>query len=160
MYRLIGAAISTTLMLGLLLVAAGAPVVAEDECVLTVLPAEAAAGGQFVLSGSGYTPEQLILQRGSAEPVTFELSLGDADPFEIPIGSKTGDEGLWQAVVVDSDTDCHAVAHFRVTLQSTDMVDDLLATPAGGLPIALYLLVIVGGFGAGTLVARLARTRA
>jgi hypothetical protein len=161
MYRLIGISMTTLLALGLLFAAAVLPVAAQDEqCVLTVEPAEAPAGAQFVLGGTGYTPEQLILERGSAEAVTFDLDLGDADPFEIPIGSKTGDEGLWQAIVVDTDTGCRAGAEFRVTLQPTDMVDDLLATPVGELPIALYLLVIVGGFGAGTLIARYARAHA
>jgi hypothetical protein len=160
MKRLIGASMASILTLGLLLVVAVAPAAAQDECVLTVEPAEAPAGDQFILSGTGYTPEQLILQRGSAQPVTFDLSLGDADPFEIPIGSKSGDEGLWQAVVIDTDTGCRARAHFRVTLVPTDMVDDLLATPAGGVPMIAYLLVIAGGFGAGTLIARYGRARA
>ncbi|CAN5644802.1 hypothetical protein BH23CHL7_BH23CHL7_01320 [soil metagenome] len=161
MYRLIGISLTTLLAIGLLLVAAVLPVAAQDEeCALTVEPATAPAGAQFVLGGTGYTPEQLILERGSAQPVAFDLNLGDADPFEIPIGSKTGDEGLWQAVVVDTDTGCHAGVEFRVTLQPTDMLDDLLATGAGELPISLYLLVIVGGFGAGTLIARYARAHA
>jgi hypothetical protein len=160
MKRLIGATMASVISLGLILGLSVASVAAQDECVLTVEPAEAPAGDQFVLSGSGYTPEKLSLQRGGGEPVTFDLSLGDADPFEIPIGSKTGDEGLWQAVAFDEDTGCNARAHFRVTLKQTDMIDDLLAAPAAGLPAIVYLIVVIGGFGAGTLVARYARARA
>jgi hypothetical protein len=152
--RLVGATLIVKLVLGLFLLGATS-VAAEDACVLTVEPAEAQAGAEFVLSGSGYKPDQLILQRGTNEPVTIELDLPDADPFEIPIGSSTGDEGPWTATAVVDGTDCRATATFRVTLQNTDMIDDLMGSPSGsGMPLIVYLLVIVGGFGVGALAAR------
>jgi hypothetical protein len=152
--RLVGATLIVKLVLGLFLLSA-AGVAAQDACVLTVEPAEAPAGHEFVLSGTGYLPDKLVLQRGTNEPVTIQLSLGPADPFEIPIGSRTGDEGLWTATASVDGTDCEATATFRVTLQNTDMIDDLMSgSTGGGLPLIAYLLVIVGGFGIGALAAR------
>jgi len=152
--RIVGATLVVKLVMGLFLLAGASSVAAQDECVLTVEPAEAQAGSEFVLHGEGFTPDQLILQRGSNEPVTINLSLGDTDPFEIPIGSRTGDEGLWTATALVKGTECSATTNFRVTLQNTDMIDDLVSSPTGGLPLIAYLLVIVGGFGAGALAAR------
>jgi hypothetical protein len=160
MQRLIGTALSSLLLVGLLMLGSAATVLGQDDCVLSVEPAQAPAGSQFLLSGTGYTPDRLILQRNDSEPVSFDLSLGDADPFEIPVGSKVGDEGLWTATVQVNETGCEAQAQFRVTLQPTDAIDDLLATPGGGLPMVAYLMVIVGGFAAGMMVARYARARA
>lgn len=151
--RLVGAIFVVKLFLGLMLISATS-VAAQDACVLAVEPTQAQAGAEFVLSGSGYTPDQLILQRGTNEPVTIDLDLPDADPFEIPIGSSTGDEGPWTATAVVEGTDCRATATFHVTLQNTDMIDDLMASPSdGGVPLIAYLLVIVGGFSVGALAA-------
>jgi hypothetical protein len=157
--QIIGATLVAKLVLGVLLLV-GTSSVAAADCVLTVEPDEAQAGSEFVLRGEGYTPDQLILQRGDNEPVSINLSLGDADPFEIPIGSRTGDEGLWTVTVTDASADCTATATFRVTLQNTDMIDDLVSSPGGGLPLIAYLLVIVAGFGAGALAARHVRIAA
>ena len=121
-------------------------------------PAQAEAGSEFMLNGAGYTPDKLVLQRGNNDPVEIELDLGDADPFEIPIGSRAGDEGLWRATV--SNADCEASATFRVTLKNTDMIDDLMASPAGGIPPIVYLAVILGGFGLGAIGARRLRLAA
>ena len=148
------------LVIGLLLLGTGAgPAAAEGDCDLSVSPRMAAAGREFTISGSGFTPARLILQRDSGAPVSFDLDLGDTDPFEIPIASKPGDEGLWQATVVAEDG-CQASVEFRVTLEPTDTLDDLIAAAPGSAPLAVYLLVVVGGFAAGTLIGRYARARA
>lgn len=153
--RIVGATLIVKLVLGLFLVAGVSTVAAQDECTLSVEPGEAQAGSEFVLTGSGYTPDRLTLQRGSSDPVSINLDLGDADPFEIPIGSRTGDEGVWRATVSVSGTDCEASTTFRVTLRNTDMIDDLLAAPGGaGIPPIVYLAVILGGFGLGIFGAR------
>lgn len=152
MKSVIRTSLTHLLLVGLLLGGSVSTVAAQDECELAVEPAEALAGSQFVLKGDGYTPTQLTLQRETAEPVTFDLDLGDADPFEIPIGSKSGDEGLWTATVRSEDG-CVATATFRVALPSTDMIEDLLGG-TGRLPTAVYLLVMLAGFGGGVLIAR------
>jgi hypothetical protein len=152
--RLLGATLIVKLVLGLFFLV-GVSSVAAAECALSVEPRAAQAGSEFMLTGSGYTPDKLVLQRGNNDPVEIELDLGDADPFEIPIGSRPGDEGLWRATVSVEGTDCEASATFRVTLKNTDMIDDLMASPAGGgIPPIAYLLVIVGGFGVGAFAAR------
>lgn len=153
--RLLGATLIVKLVLGLLFVVGATTVAAQEDCTLSVNPAAAQAGSEFVLTGSGYTPDVLSLQRGSSDPVTIELDLDDADPFEIPIGSRPGDEGVWTATVSVSGSDCEASAEFRVTLKNTDMIDDLVASPAGGgIPPIVYLAVILGGFGVGAFAAR------
>jgi hypothetical protein len=159
MKRLLGTSLVSALLLGLLMAGSVATVAGQEDCLLTVEPSEAPAGSQFVLSGAGYTPDRLTLQRESTDPVSFELGLGGGDSFEIPIGSKPGDEGVWRATVAVDETGCEGTATFRVTLQPTDMMDDLLAASGGGLPPFVYLLVVVGGFAAGTLVARYARAQ-
>jgi hypothetical protein len=153
-------ALATLLLGGLLLVGATAAAAKGSDCTLSVSPAQGPAGSQFVLHGSGYTPDRLILRRASGEPASFDLDLGPADPFEIPIASKPGDEGRWRASVLDEDTGCRASTYFRVTLQPTDMLQDLLTAPGGGVPPAVYLVIVAAAFCAGTLVARFARVRA
>lgn len=159
MNSLIRTSLTYALLAGLLLGGSVSSVAAQEDCLLAVEPVEALAGSQFVLIGNGYTPSQLTLQRDTAQPVTFDLDLGDTDPFEIPIGSKSGDEGLWTATVT-ADDGCVATTTFRVALPSTDMIDGLLSGSGGSTPPAVYLLVVLAGFGGGVLVARYARARA
>jgi hypothetical protein len=151
--RFVGATLVANLVLGLLFVAGAATVAAQEECTLTVEPRRAQAGSEFTLSGAGYTPDTLVLQRDDGEPVTIELDLNDADPFEIPIGSRSGDEGLWTATVSVTDTECSATTRFRVTLRDTAAADHV-TTAAGGISPLVYLAVILGGFGIGTLAGR------
>lgn len=136
------------------LLGAGPASAAEPECALSVEPKIAVAGTQFVLSGSGYTPNQLILQKDDGPQTTIELDLAGADPFEIPIDSKPGDEGLWTATVSGTDGECSATTAFRVTLRSTAMFDELIAGRPGGPLLPLYLLVLGLGFTLGLLAAR------
>jgi hypothetical protein len=141
----------------LLILGTGAAHGQEPDCELHVEPPTAAAGSTFVLRGSGYTPTEVTLQRQDIAPVTVELDLPEDEAFEIPISSQPGDEGLWTATVSDAARDCTAAATFRVTLLDTATGEDartILATGAGGLPIVMYLLVILVGFAGGRLLAR------
>ena len=151
--RLVGASIGTVIGISLYLGALVPMAGAQSECTLDAEPATAPAGAEFMLRGSGFTPTRLILQKGDGQPVTIDLDLGDNDPFEIPIGSNTGDEGLWTATA-ENDT-CSAEATFTVTLQNTDAVDDVLGSVGSApLPTAFALGVIVAGFAAGAVVGR------
>lgn len=153
--RLLGATLVVKLVLGLLFVASASSVAAQDDCTLSVEPKKAQAGSEFMLSGSGYTPDTLVLQREDADPVTIDLDLEDADPFEIPIGSRSGDEGVWKATVSVTGSDCEASTRFRVTLHDT-AVGAATGAPDGIHPL-VYVAVILGGFGLGTLVGRRVR---
>ncbi len=136
---------------------AAAPVAAAEppSCSVRVDPASGPAGSEFILSGAGYTPTHVTLQKNGGRQTTVELDLGGADPFEIPIGSRSGDEGLWNATVFVDGTGCRATVPFRVTLLSTD-VSAGIADPSRDdrLPLALYLLVVGMGFAGGMLLSR------
>ena len=125
---------------------------AQVECTLTVEPEVAVAGSEFQLHGEGYTPTQLVLQKDGAEAVTIDLDLAGQDPFEIPVGSSIGDEGVWQATAELPGT-CSPSVTFTVTLQDTDAMSDVLepSTTEGRLPVAIYLLIIAVGLGGGVL---------
>jgi hypothetical protein len=144
---------------GLLLAAGPAAAAEPSACVVEVEPRAAQIGTEFTLTGSGFTPTQLILQKEDGEPVTIDLDLGDQDPFAIPVGSGPGDEGLWRATVVVAETSCSASATFRVTLLDTATLDAPAGSPSssGQLPLVLYLVVMAAGFGGGVVLAR--RTR-
>jgi hypothetical protein len=145
-------------VVGLWLAAAPVAAVEPGGCALSVEPRSGPAGSEFTLSGRGYTPTHVTLQKNGGRQTTVELDLGAADPFEIPIGSRTGDEGTWSATVFVEGTDCRATATFRVTLLSTDVVAELVGrSPGARLPLAAYLLVIGMGFGGGMLLSRRVR---
>jgi hypothetical protein len=152
--RLIGSFLAA-LMVMLLQAAALAPVsAAEGDCQLSVEPAFAPAGSQFQLSGSGYTPTQLTLQKEGDDAVTIDLELGDADPFELPIASRTGQEGRWTATATLPGV-CSPSVTFTVTLASTDAIDDLLSTSTSRrLPLAIVGLIIAVGLSGGVLIGR------
>lgn len=150
--RALGATIAGVISLSLYL-AAVVPVAASSHCSLMADPASAVAGTEFTLSGSGFTPDTLVLQKEGGHPVTIELDMGDDDPFEIPIGSSTGDEGVWHATA--SNGECTAETSFTVTLQSTDAIDDVLGSVGSApLPTGIALVVIVFGFVAGIALGR------
>lgn len=153
MRRVVGAATATVIGLSLYLAALVPMAAGQSECVLSVEPSSAPAGSEFMLSGSGYTPTRLILQKGDGLPVTIGLQLGTEDPFQIPIGSSSGDEGVWLATAENDD--CSAEATFTVTLQNTDAIDDVLGSVGSApLPTVFALVVIVGGFAAGMVLGR------
>ncbi|MDP8903962.1 MAG: hypothetical protein M3N29_01370 [Chloroflexota bacterium] len=151
--RLLRRSLSTVTGLALCLLAVVPITSAQAACTLTATPAVAAAGTEFTLRGSGFTPTELVLQKQGGQPVTLTLDLGSDDPFEIPIGSRPGDEGRWHATAKSSR--CSAGASFTVTLQSTDTIEEVLASGrAGALPPVVYLAVIVFGFAAGGVLGR------
>jgi hypothetical protein len=149
------AQLATLGALGLLFIAAGSAAAAEpDDCRLAVQPTVGAAGTQFTLSGEGYTPTGLTLQKNDGRETIVDLELAGADPFEIPIGSRAGDEGLWKATAVVAGTSCSATATFRVTLLSTDVLSGLIGgLDREGMPLAVYILVVAMGLGGGRLLA-------
>lgn len=152
---LVGGSVVIVMALVLLLVALVQTAAAQSECELTIEPETAKAGTVFHLRGNGFTPTQLILQKNGNEAVTSDLELGSQDPFEIPIGSKIGDEGEWSATA-DLPGTCSPSVTFTVTLENTDAPYDALARPepTGRVPLMLVALIIVGGFGGGVVVAR------
>jgi hypothetical protein len=138
-----------------LLWAASAAAVEPTDCTLEVDPPKGEPGTVFTLSGAGYTPTHLDLVKEGGSLTTVALELGDADPFEIPIGSREGDQGRWTATAYVEGTSCRASATFRVVLPDTAGPLDLLApSPADSPPLLLYLSIVVVGFASGTLVAR------
>ncbi len=141
-------------LLMLVALSAGA-VMAEDTttCAVDVEPQAAAAGSAFVFTGTGFKPTTLALQEEDGDPAVHDLDVGDADPWEVTVRSRAGDEGIWTATF-SADAECSASAEFRVTLSNTDLVSDLV-NPSPQQPTAwLYLLVVVIGFSGGVLVAR------
>jgi hypothetical protein len=162
-HRVVGTFSVTLLALGMTIAALAQPVVAQSTCQLSVEPKAAVAGTTFQLHGSGFSPTQLIVRKDGDEATTIDLDLKGADPFDIPIGSKQGDEGTWHATVTLPGT-CSASITFSVTLQPTDTVSDavgaLTREQDGHLPLGVYLLVIATGLVGGVVAAsklRLAR---
>ena len=138
-----------------LLWAASAAAVEPADCMLEVDPPKGEPGTVFTLSGAGYTPSHLDLVKEGGSLTTVALELGDADPFEIPIGSRDGDQGRWTATAYVDETSCRASVSFRVVLPDTAGPLDLLApSSTAGPPIWLYLSIVVVGFASGAFVAR------
>ncbi len=147
----------TALGAALLLAGAATSVLAAGPpgCEVRVEPKIGEAGTEFILSGAGYTPTLLTLHKNNGRQTAVELDLDGADPFEIPIGSRPGDEGLWTATVSVEAGECTATVTFRVTLLDTATGDAIRR--GSGLPLGLYVLVGLLGFGGGTLIARRVR---
>ena len=138
-----------------LLWTASAAAVEPTDCTLEVSPAKGEPGTVFTLSGAGYTPTHLDLVKEGGSLTTVALDLGDTDPFEIPIGSREGDQGRWTATAYVDGTDCRASATFRVVLPDTAGPLDLLGlSSTDGPPLLLLLGIVVVGFASGTFVAR------
>ncbi|MEX2547423.1 MAG: hypothetical protein WD830_06485 [Chloroflexota bacterium] len=147
----------------MLAASAGSALAADPQtCEVHVNPLAASGGSVFVFSGSGFKPTQLTLQKEDDGPINHDLNVGDADPWEVTVRSRAGDEGTWSASFNDPVIQCTAVAEFRVTLSSTDLVEDIAAAAAGTrpAPLALYLLVILFGFTGGALLGRRVHARA
>jgi hypothetical protein len=144
----------TVALIGAVLVLASAMSALASDCEVSVEPRVAQAGTVFTLRGEGYTPTTLTLQKNDGRETAVELDLGDADPFEIPIGSNVGDEGRWHATVAVADTDCSATVTFRVTLLDTSTLSDVTAGRGGGLPPLAFVVAAVLGFTGGTLIGR------
>lgn len=143
-------------------ISAGSAIAAQPgTCDVHVSPRTAAGGSSFVFSGSGFVPTEMTLHRDGARPISHDLNLGGADPWEATVRSRTGDEGTWTASFSEPALDCTASVEFRVTLVNTDLVDDITAgTTSSMAPVLLYLAVIVFGFSGGVLIGRRVRSRA
>lgn len=129
-------------------------------CEVRVSPRAAAGGSAFVFSGSGFVPTEMTLHLEGAGPISHDLNLGDADPWEVTVRSRMGDEGTWTASFGDPALDCTATVEFRVTLSNTDLIDDVTAgTTSSPAPVLLYVAVIVFGFSGGALIGRRVRAR-
>lgn len=143
-------------MLWLLCLAAASALAAEPGiCQVQVNPRAAASGSVFVFNGSGFAPTELTLEREGGEPITHDLNVGEADPWEFTVRSRTGDEGTWTASFSDPALNCTATVEFRVTLSDTDLIGDTAAdTTSSSAPAFLYLAVIVFGFSGGVVIGR------
>ena len=107
-----------------LLIGIAAPAVkaAPPDCSVEVAPRAGSAGTIFVLSGTGFKPTSITIRRGAADADPHAIDVGAADPWQISVRSRAGDEGSWTAEL--SSDQCSAVAVFRVTLANTDVVSD------------------------------------
>ena len=143
----------------MLTLSAGNAFAQDNECDVSVSPRAAVAGSVFVFTGSGYDPTRLTLQKEGGDAINHELTVGDADPWEVTVRSRVGDEGTWSASFEDATLDCTATTEFRVTLSNTDAIGDALTAATSGAPLALYMSVIVVGFGGGLLIGRRMRDR-
>ena len=141
---------------------AGSAIAAQPgTCIVQVSPRAASSGSSFVFSGSGFVPTEMTLRRSGARPISHDLNLNHADPWEATVRSRVGDEGTWTATFRQPELACTASVDFRVTLINTDLVDDITAwTTSSPAPVLLYLAVIVFGFSGGVLIGRRVRSRA
>jgi hypothetical protein len=126
----------------------------EAVCVVTVDPQAAAGGTVFTFTGSGFAPTQMELQKGKEAPTVNDIDLAGADPWQVTVQSRAGDEGAWTATF-DEEEGCSVSVQFRVTLSDTDFISDLIGDrPGGSVPALLVLLVAAFGVGGGLFVAR------
>lgn len=133
--------------------AIAATALGNEHCELEVEPASGPAGTEFVLSGTGYSPTEMLLRKDGGEPTTIPLELPDGS-FQIPVASDPGDEGRWTATVNDPAADCSVSVEFLVTLHDTAAAANDAAGGGAGLPPLVYLLVIATGVAAGVRIAR------
>ena len=133
-----------------------------DACDVDVSPKAAPAGSVFVFSGSGYKPVSLVLQMKDNEPIEHGISVGDDDPWEVTVRSRTGDEGKWTATFTDDAESCTATVEFKVTLTSTDAGDDFAAAASGARPavVGFFAAVAIFGLTGGMLLGRQIQSRA
>ncbi len=149
--------------LWMLVLSAGAVLAQEsDACAVDVSPKAAAAGSVFVFSGSGYQPVSLVLQKNDGEPIAHSVSVGEDDPWEVTVRSRTGDEGKWVASFTDEGATCTTTVEFTVTLASTAAVDDFASVAAGARPavIGFFAGVVIFGLTGGMLLGRQIQSRA
>ena len=146
----------------LVLSAPGVFAASGGECVVEVSPKTAAAGSEFVFNGSGFVPISLQLQKNDNEPIAHGLSVGDDDPWEVTVRSKTGDEGKWIASFTDEGANCTATVEFKVTLASTDVVSDVAGAAAATRPAVMgfFAAVLVFGLTGGVFLGRQIQSRA
>ena len=142
-------------ILWMLTLSSGSVLADSASCTVEVDPAVATSGSLFVFSGRGFQPSELTLQKDGGEPATHQLSVGDTEGWEVTVRSRVGDEGDWTATFVDPAGDCTTTVDFRVTLTSTDVLDDVAAaTSQFSAPLLLYALVVIVGFTGGAAIGR------
>jgi hypothetical protein len=130
------------------------------ECTVEVSPLTATSGESFVFTGGGFKPNELVLRKAGGDPISHRLELGEDDPWEVTVRSRTGDEGSWTATFLDPEGVCTATVGFRVTLTPTDAIDDIAKVVGEApAPYVLYLAVIVLGFGGGMAIGRRINSR-
>lgn len=142
------------------------PALADDTgpCNVTVDPISAVGGASFNFSGSGFVPTKMSLQKGTGAPIVNDLDLGGADPWQVAVQSRAGDEGTWTASF-EAPGSCTASVFFEVVLASTDAEVDVAAEANAtnpqptqptqpSSPVMLYLLVVGFGFTGGVFLAR------
>jgi hypothetical protein len=126
----------------LLLCASTALAAGGEDCSVSVSPRAGAAGTVFTFSGSGFTPDTLVLHKGASDAGSHTLDLEHADPWHVTVRSRPGDEGAWSAELRGSA--CSPVARFTVTLANTDAASAADHAPANGTPPIALLLVVIG----------------
>jgi hypothetical protein len=153
--RFIGATLESVILVGIAALSFLVPATAGASCELTVEPEEATAGSVFHVQGSGFTPTELTLQHEGGKATTFPLTLGTADPFDIPVGSKQSDAGKWH-VMASQPGVCSAQATFVATMASTDSVAAAAVTSPHDQrqPPGVYVVVIGLGLVGGALAGR------
>ena len=159
--RLVGGTVEALIVVAIAALALLVPGAAGASCELTVDPETATAGSVFTLHGSGFTPTELTLQRDGGAASTIPLDLGTADPFDIPIGSKTTDVGTWHATANEPGV-CSASTSFVATLAGTDTSVATVAVPNTAdeqLPLGVYAVVIGLGLAGGAFAAWRLRSR-
>ncbi len=129
----------------------GAGGVSAADCVVEVDPAVGPAGSIFRFTGSGFAPTELNLSKNGSPAGTHDLDPPTYDPGEVPVRSRPGDEGVWEAEFVADE--CVALAQFRVTLTNTDAAADLRAESSTPPVVAVLLLGAVA-LGGGLLLGR------
>lgn len=127
---------------------------ADTECVVTADPQAAAGGSIFTFSGSGFVPTHMTLQKDEETPTVSDIDVAGADPWQVTVQSRNGDEGAWKATF-DVDGGCSVSAQFRVTLTDTDLIASVVGgTPAGKVPAVLFVFMATFGVGGGLFLAR------
>lgn len=146
-------ALAASSIAALLLSIGAAGVSAAEDCAVAVTPRVAPAGAVFTITGSGFTPTMLTLEKNGAAAGSHSLDLGSDDPWEFPLRSRPGDEGRWTAVMTSGT--CRASAGFRVTLRNTDAASTASSdVDSRGVPLAALLLVVAAGATGGMVLGR------
>ena len=147
--RALGALLVALLFVG---TEASAVMAASPGCSVEAAPRAASAGTTFVISGTGFKPTSMTLHKGATDAGTRTIDIGTADPWQISVRSRPGDEGSWTAEL--SSDECTAVAEFRVTLANTDVVSDALSGGSQPVPLAVAIMVLAAGLGGGVFLGR------
>ncbi len=148
--RLLRASVVPALLLGLAIGLPGS-VSGHAHCTVEVTPRAAPGGSAFGFKGTGFTPNTVELKKADGTATVHQLDLGDQDPWEFVVHSRTADVGLWTAVFAASDS-CRVEIGFHVTLRNTDGLATEPATQAGGVSLAAWTFTLLVGLSGGLLL--------